>query len=96
MVAYRLITDTENGTLAGNLASWKWLHIICAALTACVFVPLLIFLPNSPADAKWLSTEEKIHTIAAIRDTHSPISNKSLKWDQVRECFTDIKSWLFM
>ncbi|OTB09730.1 hypothetical protein K445DRAFT_342905 [Daldinia sp. EC12] len=94
MVAYKLILD--DGHLIGGISSWKWLHIICVVLTFVVFVPLVIFLPNSPVEARWLSTEEKVHTITMIRRTHAGISNKTFKWAQVRECFTDVKSWLFI
>lgn len=96
MVAYRLIKDDNAGGLAGGISSWKWLHLICVVLTFAVAVPLIIWLPNTPVDAKWLSVEEKVHTIARIRDTHSGISNSSFKWAQVRECFEDPKSWMFM
>lgn len=96
MVAYKLIKDDNAGTLVGGLSSWKWLHIICVILTFLVCSVLVIFLPNSPVDAKWLSIQEKVHTINLIRETHAGISNSTFKWRQVRECFTDPKSWLFM
>lgn len=56
----------------------------------------MIFLPNTPLDAKWLSTEEKVHTIEIIRNTHAGVKNSTFKWAQVREMVTDPKSWLFM
>ncbi|KAK5806008.1 hypothetical protein VI817_000266 [Penicillium citrinum] len=96
MISYKLIVEDGNNSLAGSLSSWKWLHIICTVLTFSIFVPLLIFLPNSPVDAKWLSVEEKVHTIEIIRNTHSGVSNSTFRWSQVRECFTDPKSWLFI
>lgn len=70
--------------------------IVCVILTFVVVIPLTFFLPNSPVDAKWLTRDEKVHTISMIRETHSGIVNSTFKWAQVRECFTDIKSWLFM
>lgn len=96
MVAYKLIQDDDAGTLVGGLKSWKWLHIICVILTFLVSILLIFFLPNSPVDAKWLSIEEKVHTIDLIRETHAGISNSTFKWAQVKECFVDVKSWLFM
>ncbi|KZL86838.1 allantoate permease of the major facilitator superfamily [Colletotrichum incanum] len=96
MVAYKLILLDDSHALVGGLSSWKWLHIICVILTFIVCVPLMFLLPNSPVEAKWLSTEEKIHTITAIRESHSGIKNSSWKWLQVREAFTDFKSWLFI
>lgn len=96
MVSYRLILDDKAGTLVGGLSSWKWMHIVCVILTFVVIIPLAIWLPNSPVHAKWLTDDEKVHTIRVIRETHAGIHNKNFKWYQVRECFTDPKSWLFM
>lgn len=96
MVAYKLINDDNAGVLVGGLSSWKWLHIICVVLTVAVCLMLVLFLPNTPVDAKWLSTEDKIHTITMIRETHAGITNSTFKWAQVRECFMDVKSWLFI
>lgn len=96
MVAYKLLKDESSGELAGSLSSWKWLHIMCAIITFMIFVPLVLFLPNSPVEAKWLSTEQKVHTIEIIRKTRAGITNSTFKWPQVRECFTDVKTWLFM
>lgn len=96
MISYKLILNDNDGTLAGSISSWKWLHIVCCLVTFAIFVPLLIFLPNSPLDAKWLSTEEKVHTIEIIRNTHAGVSNSTFKWPQFRESFADPKSWLFM
>ncbi|KAL1591757.1 hypothetical protein SLS60_011756 [Paraconiothyrium brasiliense] len=96
MVAYKLIVSDSSGALVGGLSSWKWLHIVCVIITFAVFVPLLVWLPNSPVDAKWLTTEEKVHTISIIRREKAGISNSTFKWSQVREAFTDVKSWLFI
>lgn len=96
MVAYKLLKDESTGVLAGSISSWKWLHIMCAIITFAIFVPLVLFLPNSPVEAKWLSTEQKVHTIEIIRKTRAGITNSTFKWSQVRECFTDVKTWLFM
>lgn len=96
MVAYKLIKDDDAGTLAGGISSWKWLHIMCTVITFMIFLPLVFFLPNSPVEAKWLSTEQKVHTIEMIRRTRAGITNSTFKWSQVRECFADVKSWLFM
>ncbi|KAI8310913.1 putative transporter [Colletotrichum sp. SAR11_59] len=60
MVAYKLILLDDAHTLIGGLSSWKWLHIICVILTFIMAVPLAFFLPNSPVEAKWLSTAEKL------------------------------------
>lgn len=47
-------------------------------------------------DAKWLTIEEKVHTIGMIRETHAGVANRHFKWHHLRELYADVKSWLFM
>ncbi|KAJ3477983.1 hypothetical protein NLG97_g8696 [Lecanicillium saksenae] len=96
MVSYKLIQDGNHHPLVGGLKSWKWMHLVCVILTFIVIIPLAIFLPNSPVEAKWLTKDEKIHTIDTIREAHAGISNKSFKMSQFREAFIDPKTWLFI
>jgi MFS transporter, ACS family, tartrate transporter len=46
-----------DGTL--GLAGWKWLFIVEGAPAILVGILLLLFLPSKPAEASWLSAEEK-------------------------------------
>ena len=54
-----------------------------------------IFLPDSPVTAKGLNHHEKRIAVERLRDNQTGIENKHLKWYQVRETFTDPKTYLF-
>lgn len=72
----------------GGMHGWQWLFILEAlpALVLTFFV--LVYLPDGPADAKWLSTEERTWLQATLdaerrnRETYSNISWKRslLNW----------------
>lgn len=56
---------------------------------------MIIFLPDSPVTAKGLTEREKRIAVERLRDNQTGIENKHLKWYQVREAFTDYKTYLF-
>ena len=76
---------------------WRWMYIILGTATFLWSIPLFLFLPDNISKARFLSPEEK--KVAAQRvytsgtgkteDTH-------WRWDQVRECLIDPKSWLIV
>jgi ACS family tartrate transporter-like MFS transporter len=52
----------------GQLAGWQWLFVL-EGLPACVLAfAVLKLLPNGPADASWLSSEEKTMIAARLRE----------------------------
>ncbi|MDE2361814.1 MAG: MFS transporter [Hyphomicrobiales bacterium] len=53
-------------TGVGGLASWQWLFIIEAAPALVFGVVVWFFLDDGPAEAEWLSTDEKQAVIAHL------------------------------
>ncbi|KAJ5956513.1 hypothetical protein N7501_010792 [Penicillium viridicatum] len=55
-----------------------------------------ICYPNNPAEAQFLSLEEKVHVIHRVHASHqSSIEQKQFKKSQFMECLLDPGSWLF-
>ncbi|MFP4891279.1 MFS transporter [Paraburkholderia sp. EG304] len=48
----------------GGLGGWQWLYLIEAAPAVLLSVAVLLYLTDKPADATWLSTEEREWLIA--------------------------------
>ncbi|MGF6697360.1 ACS family tartrate transporter-like MFS transporter [Paraburkholderia sp. MM5496-R1] len=48
----------------GGLGGWQWLYLIEAAPAVLLSVAVLLYLTDKPADATWLSTEERDWLIA--------------------------------
>lgn len=57
---------------------------------------VLIWMPDSPTHAKFLTEEEKIAAIERIRDDQGGTENSKLKKDQLIEAFTDLRTWLIV
>ena len=55
----------------GGLASWQWLFIIEAAPALVVSIVVYMFLNDGPADANWLTADEKQAVIARLAGERS-------------------------
>ncbi|KAJ9205123.1 hypothetical protein DTO027B6_8723 [Paecilomyces variotii] len=55
---------------------------------------MFFVLPDSPADAKWLSDREKVVAVERLRDEKLGMENKTWKWSQAYEAVTDWKNWI--
>lgn len=61
-----------------------------------VGIAVLLWMPDSPLHAHFLTREERIAAIERIRDDQGGTENKRLKKDQLIEAFTDIRTWLIV
>jgi hypothetical protein len=68
---------------------WKAVFLVCGGMTVIWGVVLLFFLPDDILSAKFFSLEEKALLIARARLAKTGVLNKTIKWNQVRECFQD-------
>lgn len=55
---------------------------------------LLLFLPDSPNSARWLSAEQREMAVDRIRSNQTGMKNNKYKWGQVAEALMDVRIWL--
>ncbi|KAI0721897.1 MFS general substrate transporter [Cerioporus squamosus] len=79
-----------------GFAPFKIMYLMLGALAIAVGTAVLLFMPDSPANAQFLSKDERIAAIERIRDQQSGTENKRLKKEQVLEALLDIKTWLIV
>ncbi|ODQ64127.1 MFS general substrate transporter [Nadsonia fulvescens var. elongata DSM 6958] len=78
------------------IAPWKVFMIITGGLTLFTSIWCFFHYPSNPAEAKFLTIEERVHLIKRIeRESTSSIDQKTIKKYQVIECLKDPVSWLF-
>ncbi|KAF5673962.1 hypothetical protein FDENT_10146, partial [Fusarium denticulatum] len=83
-----------NGAL---IRSWRWMYITLGTTTFMWAIPLFFLLPDNISKATFLTSEER--RIAAQRVVSSGTGrteHTNWKWDQVRECLIDPKSWFIV
>ena len=75
-----------------GIAGWRSLFVVEGLLTILVGVVIFLFLPDRPANAKWLTDAEKNHiegilqTEAATQTTHGGLTG-------MREALTNKRTW---
>ncbi|UNI17479.1 hypothetical protein JDV02_003820 [Purpureocillium takamizusanense] len=84
------------GQIKGPLAAWRYQFMIIGCITAVWGILLWFVLPDSPLTARFLSQRLKIVAVERLRYEQIGIENKTIKREQVREAFTDPKTYLYM
>lgn len=73
-----------------GLAGWQWLFLLEGLPAVLLGLVVLIFLPNGPGDAAWLSPAEKDWIASRVAASAPAEAGHSL-----RDCFTSPIVWLF-
>lgn len=82
--------------LNSAVGGWRILNIIIGGLTLLVSALVFFVYPDNPAEAKFLTTEEKVWVIRRVQEsTNSTIEQKHFKREHMVEAFKDPVSWLF-
>ncbi|KAJ7095307.1 MFS general substrate transporter [Mycena belliarum] len=79
-----------------RLAPYKIIYILLGGLAILVGIAVLIWLPDSPVHAKFLTKEERIAALERVRDDQGGTESKKLKKDQMLEALFDVRTWLIV
>ncbi|KAL8389423.1 hypothetical protein RB595_008831 [Gaeumannomyces hyphopodioides] len=83
------------GHVEGALASWRYEFLIVGAFCAAWAIVLALLLPNSPRSIWGFSRDERLIMIARMRRNQTGVEQRRINWAQIREAYTDYKTWLF-
>ncbi|GLA01358.1 hypothetical protein AnigIFM60653_011610 [Aspergillus niger] len=78
-----------------NLYSYQIIFMFCGLLTVAYSTLVLIFMPDSPMEAKFLSEREKVIAVERLRANQMGIISREWRWDHVWETAYDVKTWLW-
>ena len=82
------------GQINSSLAPWRLLFIILGAVTCAWGILLLIFLPDSPSQAKFLSAEEKVIALHRTLENKTGVMDEGIfKISQMFEALMDPQAW---
>jgi ACS family allantoate permease-like MFS transporter len=86
-LAYGLYTADMKGDLP--MAGWKLVYIILGVATSATGVLFLIFVPDTPAGARWLSPTDRKLAVERVRSGQQGVINHEFRFNQVKEAFRD-------
>ncbi|KAL4779957.1 major facilitator superfamily domain-containing protein [Aspergillus varians] len=80
----------------GAILPWKLFMIVIGGLSIFLSIWVWFSYPNNPAEARFLTLEEKVHVIRRVQESsQSSIEQKQFKRSQFIETLRDPVSWLF-
>ena len=82
------LTDM-NGVL--GLAGWQWVFLVTGAPALIVTLLLLLYLPNRPEEARFLSPDERSWLIGAVASSTPGVTHMGSPW----RVLVDGRMWMF-
>lgn len=90
-----LVTYGLGHIMSTKIYRYQTIFIFCGVLTVIFGVVFLVFMPDSPMEAKYLSERERIIAVERLRANQMGVASRQWKWDHVKETFTDFKTLLW-
>ncbi|KAJ3554235.1 hypothetical protein NM688_g3211 [Phlebia brevispora] len=76
-------------------SQWQWMMITTALMTFVIFVLFLLFFPDNPTNAWFLSPLERRMAVRRVRDNQNGIETKAWKRYQMIEAFREPRTWIY-
>ncbi|TFK22098.1 membrane transporter [Coprinopsis marcescibilis] len=76
------------------LMPWQWMMIIMGVVTFLFAIVFVVFFPDSPTTARFLTKEERVWAVQRIRVNQTGVENKRWKKEQSMETIWDLKVWI--
>ncbi|KAK7005917.1 major facilitator superfamily domain-containing protein [Favolaschia claudopus] len=83
------------GHIHSHLRPYQIIFLFTGLITVAFSAVVYLVLPDSPTTARFLSFEEKILVVERLRANNTGTETKTWKWEQVRECVLDLKTWFW-
>ena len=75
------------------LFRYQIIFLFCGLLTVLYSLVVLIFMPDSPMEAKYLTEREKVIAVERLRANQMGVASREWRWDHVLETLLDLKTW---
>ncbi|OTA68496.1 MFS general substrate transporter [Hypoxylon sp. EC38] len=90
-----LVTYGLGHIMSTKIYRYQTIFIFCGVLTVIFGIVFLVFMPDSPMEAKYLNERERIIAVERLRANQMGVASRQWKWDHVKETFTDFKTLLW-
>lgn len=79
---------------SGSIARWMYVFLIFGAVSIIWGIIVLLFLPDLPSTAKFLTPRERIVAVERVAANRQGIKNRHFKKYQVVQTIRDPKTWI--
>lgn len=92
-ICYALYQRELAGTL--SMTAWRIMFIIVGLITIVTGLIFAILIPDTPSQAWWLSSKDKLLVLQRIRSNRQGYGNRRIKMEQIREAIRDPRLYLY-
>ncbi len=78
------------------LAGWRIMFVVLGCLTVLIGACTMLFLPDTPMQAKWLSDDEKVSLLKHISVNMTGVDNRKFRPRQILEALCDPQIYLLV
>ncbi|QKX64479.1 uncharacterized protein TRUGW13939_11653 [Talaromyces rugulosus] len=102
-IAFAAVSSVINGFLSWavgqipsstSLSKWQYLFLITGSISLAWSLVAVVYLPDTPMNAWFLSEQEKFYAISRQAENKTGIVNKTWKRQQAIEAVADPKTWI--
>ena len=79
-----------------QLAGWRVMFVVLGVVTVTVGSSVVLFLPDTPMQAKWLSDNEKVALLKHVSVNQTGIENRKFRLSEIVEALTDPQLYLML
>lgn len=76
-----------------KMFKYQIIFLFCGLLTIVYAVIVLVYMPDSPMEAKYLTEREKVIAVERLRANQMGVASRNWRWDHFRESMLDLKTW---
>ncbi|KAG9499505.1 hypothetical protein J7337_007961 [Fusarium musae] len=79
----------------GDVVACATIFVAFGIITVCFSTVLFSYMPDSPAEAKFLDKHDKLIAIERLRMNQTGVMSRQWRWDHFWETIRDLKTWLW-
>ncbi|KAL2127907.1 hypothetical protein VTI74DRAFT_9995 [Chaetomium olivicolor] len=79
-----------------TLAGWRTMFVTLGVVTVVVGSSVILFLPDTPMKAKWLSDEEKVALLKHVSVNQTGVENRKFRAKEIVEALLDPQIYLLL
>ncbi|KAL2155729.1 hypothetical protein VTH82DRAFT_471 [Thermothelomyces myriococcoides] len=77
-----------------KLTGWRTMFVVLGVITVLVGLSVILFLPDTPMQARWLSHQEKVALLKHVSVNQTGVSNRKFRAKEIVEALLDPQIWL--
>ncbi|OAQ60344.1 allantoate permease [Pochonia chlamydosporia 170] len=86
----------QHATSNGGIAGWRVMFIVLGAITVLIGLCVILFIPDTPMQAKWLSDTEKVALLKHVSVNQTGVQNTKFRAMEIIEGILDPQIWLMV